>query len=1260
MSIIRYLTLSVLLIFTSALRGGDSIYINISEINGIVGETVCVDITVDSFVNIGTFSLGIFFNPNVLEVQEQADVSLSCLNDPITTLEPDNGFGYFQETGQVRCVWIGGEATTFADNCNLFSLCFEIIGDIGDCSPIGINFEYTEFNDFNTAEVITETLVSAGEICAVSPELNCIVGRCNPTTGNNDGSYYFYAVGGSGPYMYDIDGMSGSIDEFEEVQIENQGIGNYPLTITDANGDMCSTNIVLFDNGGQPNFSATLGAIDPTCFDKSNGDVFIESTQGGVPVSFGPNGEDIFEVQWSNGLFNTDTIMNVLAGNYSVTLTDALGCKTTDDITLVVDTIDVMVEILNIPTCNGSTDGTIRVTPTGGTAFSNGDYDIEVKRLNDEFSFFYREDRLAPTSIFSGMPNGTYEIKVRDGLGCVADIVVIVFDEDPNFIVDIEYDIDPCIGGMTGVKFIPSIGTGWSTMLTNTVTQEVIPTGNGNMDIITLGAGLPPSTYCLDITVNTLGCYLDTCFTIPDNNPLVMTYDSIAPGCTGNTGSITVMTQGGVAPYTYSWSIDNNDGEMRDMLGHGTYGVTVSDLNGCSDSIEITFLDPSMIPLEATVLSQITCSGADDGAVTATVMGGSGFMFNWSDGVNELGQGETLPNLGAGTYYVTATDSQGCTATDSVLLEESPSNITVDVMQLVPSCANSNDGILSPTAMGGTSPYTFIWKDIDSDEILVNGQVFTGRSGDYKLCVSDINGCAMDTIITLDPPPNAITINVSNIIGVACYNECTGQAQIEAMGGDNTNGSFVYRVNGDIVANTDQPYTLTGLCPGENWVIASDASCPSDTVFFTIPNQDEVGTNDALNILTNPICNGESTGSIEVVLDGINANDAVLLWQGQGASGPLLIDAAAGQYILEISYGAGCTVLDTFNLVDPEELIVQIDPFGTNAISCNNGQTGRIELNVFGGVPGEYTYDWNPNVSVTNIANQLGAGTYSITVTDAGGCSEVVSHTLDNAPPVEAIIPTPDSPNCNGEQTCIEVTDAFGGVGNNFTFSINNGPRLDIDTCFNIFAGEYLITVFDSVGCSFDTTIVIIQPDELTVEVGPDQVLNLGETSAPISVLPNNEFPITSFEWTPVDFLEFQNIEQQIAIANPSQTTLYTVTVTDENGCTASDDVLIEVEFKRNVYFANAISPNGDEVNDRFQLVTGYGVQQVNYLYIYDRWGNKVYAEENYLPDPVTSPGWNGTSGSRALEAGVYIFVAEVEFDDGQSIKYTGDITLIK
>lgn len=1252
---------SPLLADTAALSSsammGDTIIFSITSVDGEEGDQVCVDITVENFTNVSTGTIQLNFDPTVMcLVCPPENLELSCFNENgANNLTPSTFNCNFIESGFVRFLWIS-DPLTFDNDCLIARFCFDLNGNAGDCSPVSIQNNFLEivYDDGTTANVITND----GEVCITPTELSCREGHCNPSFTDN-GSLYFWGVGGTGPYTFDVNGgfATGTLDEFEEFQLDNLPSGLYTVTITDAVGNSCSMSINLFDSSDYP-MSIELSALPTTCFDATNGIVRIDTIAGGISGLDGACGSFDYEIEWSNGLFNIDSLNRVEEGLYCVTVTDFFGCRQIECIDISVDTLFVEVQIIQEPSCNGAADGIIVVCASGGTPGAGGVYDFELEGVDP--GNFYDDDLTGVVKdTFFGIPNGTYEIIALDyaRIPCISDPIIVEFDSGPNFMIDIISDQDSCSGGLATVQFCPTVDGTYLPTLIDTVTGATIPTGNLGGKVT---ATLPPGTYNITMDEFFTGCFTDSTFIVPDIDELIVIVDAEDPTCSGNDGSVELMVSGGTEPYNFQWNIDNLDGPIRTGLDGGEYTITITDANGCEVIVPpITLADGDSIPINAFIVQAVSCSGAEDGIVGATVNNSITYTYSWSDGTNDLGNSETLENLGSGTYFVTAVDADGCQATDSIFLANPDSDIAIDVSQTGPSCSNSDDGNLSPIVNSGAGPFTFTWQDPDTEEVLLVGQVFTGGVGDYLLTIEDALGCSFDTLLTMALPPNAIILTSSNITGVSCFGTCDGQVTLEAITGM-SGAPFIYVVNGGTPMNSTGPVTFTDVCAGMAWALAVDATCISDTLFFEIPDQDVVGIDSIASEFIPPSCTGDSDGSITLALEGVDIADATITWIGQGVTGPTITGLPAGTYEVEIAYGAGCIITDEVTLTDPPVLVVEIDNLVTRGIGCSNDSDGVVGVIVSGGNPGAYTYNWSPNVSTSEIANELGPGLYEVTVTDVNGCSDSTSYLMTSAPPVEFTLPTPAPPACNGEQTCIEITSASGGTGGPYTFSVNNGLRIDIDTCLNLFAGEYLIAVFDEGGCGKDTVIVIDQPEELTVQAGPDQVINVGEESGPVSAQIVSFLPVDTIAWSPSATLRSETMDNQVVTAFPAQSTSYIVTVTDEAGCTATSDVLIEVEFRRNVYFPSGFSPNNDDVNDRFQPIVGIGVELVNSFSVYDRWGNRVYRQEGFVPDPVANTGWDGRYNNTLVTPGVYVYYAEVTFVDGVTIQYAGDITVVR
>ncbi|HJW31687.1 MAG TPA: gliding motility-associated C-terminal domain-containing protein, partial [Saprospiraceae bacterium] len=179
------------------------------------------------------------------------------------------------------------------------------------------------------------------------------------------------------------------------------------------------------------------------------------------------------------------------------------------------------------------------------------------------------------------------------------------------------------------------------------------------------------------------------------------------------------------------------------------------------------------------------------------------------------------------------------------------------------------------------------------------------------------------------------------------------------------------------------------------------------------------------------------------------------------------------------------------------------------------------------------------------------------------------------------------------------------------------------------------------------------------VSIGPDNpIIDLGDSLFITGKVDQSDNPIASMQWTS---------DQPVSCSTCDGTwvynslpALYTWTVTDINGCTGSASVTVNVDFNRDVFIPNIFSPNNDGRNEDFRIYTGLGVVSINYLRIYDRWGNLVHSEENLLPSPTGAGNWNGTYDGKKLNPGVYVFVAEISFIDNAKLVYRGDITLVR
>ena len=1261
----RFTILTILLVCGAlSITAQDEFTVNIESIEGEQGDIVCVDFRVENFEDFSALGWVHRFDPAVLRYVS-VELDNSALNNTANgNLLFSSSFALVAvDEGFIRFVWDDGGSLGIdvPDGGLLYEICFEIIGDPCDQSTVAVtplNNEIqvsvaipgtTDAEDLpqediiinnGTVEVITNTFVVSSKFCS------------SDDTGAT-GSITFAGSGGTEPYSWTLVQNGGGVSESggglvgcDPLTVSDLPPGTYSVEITDASGVLRNTTIEVLASSDFP-FILELDGVDPTCFDRDNGRVVVDSVIGGVAP---------YHYQWSTFEFDSVEIRRLLAGTYALTVTDANGCTTSASQVIDVDTVKISYVVVDDPSCEGVKDGRVSFFAEGGTPFPSDRYEFDV----EGDPFYLGDSPGAVTSPWTtdNMGEGCYIASVKDDLNCVSDEIMFCLEAAAFAGLTLDSTNVTCHGACDGTVNIVAGTSG------NYVFEVRDQGGSLVLGVVSAldftAQGLCPGRYTAQVRDQDGGCIRDTSFNITEPIPLqLIVVDSIGPGCGGGDGMITFTQLGGTEPYEYLWS-DNYNQPSRDSMNGGDYAVTLTDANGCTQELMWTFGSGGDIGLSAIVCQAVSCASDNDGSVCASVGVTGDYIFSWetADGTS-LGDGEQIDNLGGGIYYVTATDGQ-CTAIDTVIMAagEFPS---VTALVTPPLCPESNNGQISVTLDEGVNPASFEWSQPPSTAILSSGQVLQSGVGLYNVHITDNNGCEADTLLELTAPTDTIVVVTSNIIAVSCFGECNGQATFNMTGGPGTSGDYTIFLPNGAQSASGGSITVTDLCAGDNYVVAVDGLCATDTIRFVVPDIDPISIDLESSTIIPPSCNGFDDGSIEVVIEGGNPANYDLLWINEGVSTNPLTNLTAGNYQLQITDANGCVVVETVSLVTPDPLMVSVDPFTTTEISCFSPGGGRIGLVTTGGNAGMLTYNWSPSVSTESFAENLMPGTYQVTATDSNGCTDSTSYTLATEAPIVFAIADIPEPECFGGQTCIEIDTVYGGVGGPYTFTVVNGqPPLPIDTCFGVFAGEYTISVFDSAGCVASQLLEVQQPNEILLDIGPDITIDLGQSSDAISASIVSELDVDSILWTPITDLECNTSDCQIVTFSPNSTTSYTITVIDEMGCLATDDITVTVDLARNVYTPNVFSPNGDNRNDRFQLALGNGAELVTFLNIYDRWGNLVYRDQNYVPNDMVNRGWDGSNGSQEYSPGVYVFVAEVVFVDGVTIQYKGDITLVR
>ena len=452
------------------------------------------------------------------------------------------------------------------------------------------------------------------------------------------------------------------------------------------------------------------------------------------------------------------------------------------------------------------------------------------------------------------------------------------------------------------------------------------------------------------------------------------------------------------------------------------------------------------------------------------------------------------------------------------------------------------------------------------------------------------------------------------------------------------------------------PNTLTIV--GNNCSIELEFSIPNPSI-ITLDNRDEM-------IITQ--CADECTGAVTLLASGGTSNngDYTFNWL-DGFMGDTRDDLCPGVQQVMIEDDNGCVILDSVTVMNRDALNFNI--VDVRNVGCSSGEGGSIEVNANGGC-GNFTFEWTDNVSITNIAEDLIQGDYSITVTDSCGCTKVIDTMVLGETPIFAELDLRFDGACPGDLVCVGINPntITGGSGSGYTFTIDSGTlgeRVPIDSCLMILPGPHTVDVFDdsTPPCTFSFGLVDIPgPSPLSIDIGPDEInTSIGEEPLELTADIISETEIIGVAWTPEEAICVDSFFcDQVTLA-PVTSTIITAIVTDENGCTAVDQILLTVDAVRRVFLPNTFMPESSEDN-RFMILTGPGVEEIQEFLIYDRYGNVVFQlPEEAKPFPHSlEDGWDGRNGARRYEQGVYAWIANIRFSDGEVITFNGGVTLIR
>ena len=511
---------------------------------------------------------------------------------------------------------------------------------------------------------------------------------------------------------------------------------------------------------------------------------------------------------------------------------------------------------------------------------------------------------------------------------------------------------------------------------------------------------------------------------------------------------------------------------------------------------DLAFLDCSAFNATTTSTSTICTSPSGIASVSAT----GATTYHWSNNASTA----TINNVAAGTYTVTVSDANGCSASSSVVV--SSTNYPVNPSATSTNAICTANGTATGNAVAGSAPYTYLWSNNG------NTQTITGLGANtYTVTITDNLGCTGTASTTV----SSSTTNISSTI-MATSTQCgsnTGSATVTPTNGT---ASYTYHWN-----NNQSTAGITGLGAGGYQVTITDANGCTGTASTSVntPNGPS-----ATQTSASVYCHGMSNGSVDVTTTGGTGNISYI-WNS-GATTEDLSGVAAGTYTLTITDANNCSFTITSTVTEPA--VLQATGVATN-ITCFGAGNGGVDLSVTGGTP-NYLYNWGGAGSTQDLSN-LAAGNYTVTVQDNRDCTASATFSITEPAQLTVTSTTVNVLCHGGNNGSITITPAGGTAPYTPNWSSGNGTSL--------VAGTYTVTVTDDNSCSVTITSTIAEPSALTASATVADASTSSSSDGSITVTPAGGTAPYTTTW---------NSGNGSNLAPGS----YTYTVTDNNGCTTS------------------------------------------------------------------------------------------------------------
>ena len=822
------------------------------------------------------------------------------------------------------------------------------------------------------------------------------------------------ATGGSPAYSYQWDN-----GETSNIALK-LGEGQHTVTVKDKMG--CSAQ-------GTVTITQKAAALRVVLTEKQklncNGD---KTAALALTVS---GGKAPLQYQWNNAALSGDAPSGLAAGDYLVTVTDAVGQKASANVKVEQPlALNVKLQVQSPATTNNA-DGKAQAQLNGGTA-----------------PYTYAWDNGETTALATKLAPGTRNLTVTDSKGCTTQSNIEIAENVLALNATLRETKKLDCAGAKDAALEVEVNGGKPPF---TYQWNAAGLNGGKV------AGLSAGEYSVTIS-DASGKSVSSHAAIGQPNPIQIQIQAQALASTGNAdGKATAQVNGGTGAYTYSW--DNGENlPSASRLAAGKHTLTVTDAKGCkaeaSSSISENILD---LVVSLSSKTSISCNGAKDGALQAFVKGGKGpYVYKWSS--PEL-SGTQVSGLAAGEYTVSVSDASGKNASATFKVEQ-PNPIQLNINVIAQASTGNADGKATAQASGGNGNFVFKW---DNNEAIAAAVKLA--PGKHTVTVTDSKGCVATSSVDITENIFALEVSLEEKAAIQCNGAKTGAISATVKGGK---GPYVYKWSNPELQGTQ----ASGLAAGEYTLSVSDASGKNTSANFKLeqPNPIQI----KINVMA-PASTGNADGKATAQASGGNGNFA-FKWDNNEAIAAA-VKLAPGKHTVTVTDSKGCVATSSVDITENIfPLEVSLEEKAT--IQCNGAKTSTVAATVKGG-KGPFRFQWSDPSINGEQANALAAGNYSLTVTDALGSQKTTQISL-NQPEAIAIAVTRKYGVTAETATDGLATVAVKGGAAPLKFAWSNAETLP--TAQKLGLGKNTLTVTDAKGCTAQAVVEITKKNipELT------------------------------------------------------------------------------------------------------------------------------------------------------------------------------------